>query len=166
LQAAWLKQQPVSASYAGADYFGIHAFTLTNAEGKQTVIKLKASPTDGEEKLTDAEAEAKGANFLETELAERLAKQPATFDLVAILGRDGDQTADPTQRWEGEDERPAAPLGTIEIDAIAPNETCDKFTFLPTNLPDGIAGPANDPIFAARSGAYAVSFTRRLAPPQ
>ena len=39
---------------------------------------------------------------------------------------------------------------------------CD--TFLPANLPEGIAGSADDPIFAARSGAYVVSFTRRKEP--
>lgn len=37
-------------------------------------------------------------------------------------------------------------------------------TLLPTSLPDGIAGPADDPIFAARSGAYVVSISRRNAP--
>jgi catalase len=163
-QTAWLNARPVSASYAGTSYFGIHAFTLTNADGKETLVKLKVAPANGEENLTDAEAEAKGPNFLDAELTERLAKGPARFDLVAILGKDGDQTEDPTTRWEGEDERPTAALGTIEIDAIAPSEKCDAITFLPSNLPEGIAGPANDPIFAARSGAYLVSFTRRNAP--
>jgi catalase len=33
--------------------------------------------------------------------------------------------------------------------------------FLPGNVVDGIAGPTNDPVFAARSPAYIVSLTRR-----
>ena len=106
----------------------------------------------------------KAIDFYEAEFKERLAKGPTKFEFVAVLGKEGDQTSDPTLRWDGEDERPTAPLGTIEIDAIAPNEKCDAITFLPASLPDGIAGPADDPIFAARSGAYVVSLSRRNAP--
>jgi catalase len=47
------------------------------------------------------------------------------------------------------------------IAAIAPQETCDAGVFLPGNVTDGIAGPSDDPIFAVRSPAYIVSFTRR-----
>ena len=162
-QGAWLSARPIPASYAGVNYFGVHAFTLINAAGEEKVIKFKAIPKAGELGLTDAEAEAKGANFLEAELAERLGKGPAEFDLVAILGKDGDPTDDPTAIWD-EATHETAPLGTIAIDATAPNEKCDAITFLPTNLPAGITGPANDPVFAIRSPAYIVSFTRRAAP--
>ena len=57
------------------------------------------------------------------------------------------------------------PLGKISITAIAPQETCDAGIFLPGNVTDGITGPSNDPIFAVRSPAYIVSFTRRKAAP-
>jgi catalase len=57
-----------------------------------------------------------------------------------------------------------AKLGTISLEALAPQATCDKGVFLPGNLGDGIAGPADDPIFAACSPAYIVSFTRRKTP--
>jgi catalase len=152
-QGAWLGARPVPTSYAGVNYFGVHTFTLTNAADEQKIVKLKAVPKAGEEGLTDEEAEAKGPTFLEAELTERLAKGPVAFDLVAILGQDGDVTDDATVIWEEED-RVTAPLGTIEIDALAPNETCDAITFLPGNLVEGIAGPQNDPIFTMRSPAY------------
>jgi len=48
LQNAWLTSHPVPATYAGVNYFGVHAFTFTNAEGKATVIKYKAIPGAGE----------------------------------------------------------------------------------------------------------------------
>ena len=163
-QAAWVKEHALPAGYAGMICFGIHAFTLTNAAGEKKLVKLKAIPSDGEKGLSDDEAKAKGTDFYEADFKERLANGPAKFEFVAVLGKEGDQTSDPTLRWDGEDERPTAPLGTIEIDAIAPNETCDAITFLPANLPEGIAGSADDPIFAARSGAYVVSFTRRKEP--
>jgi catalase len=163
-QNAWLTSHPVPASYAGVDYWGVHAFTFTNAEDKTQLIKYKAIPEAGELGLTPDDAAAKGPNFYADELKERLAKGPAKFDLVAILGQDGDQTKDPTLRWNDEDNRPTAPLGIIEIDAIAPDATCNAFSFLPANVADGIAGPTDDPIFAVRSPAYAVSLIRRSTP--
>lgn len=161
-QAAWLNARPVPASYAGVNYFGVHAFTLTNTAGEQRVVKFKAIPEAGELGLTDDEAKAKGPDFYQAEMKERLAKPPVAFDLVAILGQKDDPTDDPTVMWD-EDSHATAPLGKVMIDAIAPDATCDAFSFVPANLADGIAGPANDPVFAARSGAYIVSLTRRKA---
>jgi len=86
------------------------------------------------------------------------------FDLTAIMGKTGDPTSDPTQRWDGEDNRPTTMLGKISVEAIAPQETCDAFSFLPGNVVDGIAGPTDDPIFAIRTPAYIVSLTRRNTP--
>lgn len=162
-QGMWLNARPLPASYAGVNYWGVHAFTLTAADGKETVAKFKLLPAAGEETLTDAEAEAKGPDFLADELTARLAKSPATFDVVAIVGQEGDPTDDATAVWD-EDNREKVALGKVSIEAIAPDGTCDPFSFLPSNVADGVAGPTNDPIFAIRSPAYLVSFTRRAAP--
>jgi catalase len=160
-QAAWLNGLPVPASYAGVDYFGVHAFTMTNAEGAKALIKYKAVPDAGALGLSDDEAAAKGADFYAAEFKERLAKGPVTFELLAIRGRDGDQTSDPTARWDDEDGRETVALGKISLDALAPSSACDAFAFLPGNVTDGVAGPADDPIFQIRSADYIVSFTRR-----
>ena len=42
-QGAWLKARPTPASYATADYFGVHTFTLINAKGDRQPIKWKGS---------------------------------------------------------------------------------------------------------------------------
>ena len=128
-----------------------HAFTFTNADGERGLVKYKAIPDAGELGLTDEEAASKGTNFYEEEMKERLGKGPVSFELVAIGGRDGDQTSDPTQRWDDEDGRETTPLGKISIEGLAPAATCDAFAFLPGNVTDGIAGPADDPIFQIRS---------------
>ena len=164
-QNAWLMSHPVPASYAGVAYFGVHGFTFTNAAGERTLVKYKLIPEAGELGLTPDEARTKGPDFYAEELKERLAKGPVMLDLVAIMGDEGDQTSDPTLRWNDEDNRPTTPLGKISITAIAPQETCDAGVFLPGNVTDGITGPSDDPIFAARSPAYIVSFTRRKAAP-
>jgi catalase len=164
-QNAWLTSRPVPASYAGVDYFGVHAFTFTNEAGETKLVKYKAIPEAGELGLTLEEAKAKGPDFYAGEMKDRLAKGPVAFDLVAMLGKQGDPTNDPTLRWDDEDKRATTPLGKISISAIVPDATCNAFSFLPGNVADGIAGPTDDPVFAARSPAYAVSLIRRSTPP-
>ena len=159
-QAQWLNARPVPASFATVNYWGIHAFTFTNAEGKTQVIKYKALPVGGEVGLTDEEAKAKDPDFYRPELKERLAKGPAQFTLTAILGEPGDPVDNPTELWP-EEQRKSVTLGTISIAGFEDDKTCDAGVFDPTNVVDGIDGPANDTIFPMRSAAYAVSFARR-----
>lgn len=160
-QAAWLNARPVPASYAGVSYWAVHAYTLTNAGGEAKVVKLKAVPAAGQLGLTDDELKAKPDSFYADELRDRLGKGPAEFGLVAILGQPGDPTADITAAWP-EDSRQTAQLGTVAIAALEADATCDAVTFDPVvDLPDGVAGPADDPMFAIRSPAYAVALSRR-----
>lgn len=160
-QAAWLNARPVPASYAGVDYWGVHAYTLTDAKGTATVVKLKTVAAAGQLGLSDDEAKAKPDAFYADELKERLAQGPASFDLVAVLGEAGDPTADPTAQWP-EADRKSVKLGTLSIAALEPAATCDAATFDPVvDLPAGVAGPADDPMFAIRSPAYAISLSRR-----
>lgn len=159
-QAEWLNARPVPASYATVNYWGVHVFTFANAQGKKQAIKYKALPVGGEVGLSDDEAKAKDPDFYRPELKERLAKGPAQFTLTAILGESGDPADDPTVLWP-EDQRKSVTLGTISITGFEDDKTCDAGIFDPTNVVDGIEGPANDKIFPMRSAAYGVSFARR-----
>jgi catalase len=161
LQAQFLKAHEVPASYGTVDYWGVHAFTATNAEGKKQLFKYKVIPVTGDIGISDADAMKKDPDFYRPELTERLAKGPVEFKLTALLGRDGDQTADPTQRWQDEDSRTSVTLGTLSITGLEDAKTCDGGFFDPTNVVDGIEGPSNDQIYPMRSQAYAVSFSRR-----
>ncbi len=158
-QGAWLNARPVPASYASASYYSVHAFTLTDGEGKSQVIKWKAMPAGGEVGLSDDEVKAKAPDFYTPELKERLANGPADFDLTAVLGEAGDPVNDPTALWP--DERKSVKVGTISITALEDNATCDAGMFDPTNVVDGIEGPKDDGIYQIRSPAYAVSLSRR-----
>ncbi|AWN46764.1 catalase [Methylobacterium terrae] len=158
-QAAWLNARPVPASFAGTDYWAVHTYTLTNAKGEATKARLTFVAAD-KATLSDDELKAKPDSFYADELKERLARGPAKFDLVAILPEPGDPTTDVTADLpEG---RKTRTLGTLAIAGIEPDATCDAATFEPVvDLPEGIAGPADDPMFAIRSPAYAVSLSRR-----
>jgi catalase len=160
-QAAWLNARPVPASFAGVDYWGVHAYTLTNGQGQARIAKLKAVAGAGQLGLSEDELKAKPDNFYADELKERLGKGPVTFDFVAILGEPGDPTGDATALWPEENRRTVR-LGTIAITALEANAVCDEKTTDPViNLPEGVAGPANDPLFEIRSPAYAISRSRR-----
>jgi catalase len=161
-QGRYFASQPVAGSWVGQTYHALHAYTLTSAAGAKQVMKFRMVPTGGMVGLTDDEAKAKPADFLADELADRLKTgKPAGFDVMAVMGRAGDHMNDVTKQWEGEDARPAVKLGTLKIAAVEKNETCDGGIFAPTILADGIAGPAEDPMFAIRTPAYAISITNR-----
>lgn len=160
-QAAWLNARPVPASFAGVNYWGVHAFTLTNAKGEATIAKFKAVPVAGSLGLSDDELKSTPDSFYATEFKQRLDKGPALFDFVAILGEPGDPTGDVTAMWP-EEQRKTVKLGTISITAFEENAVCDEKTSDPVlNLPQGVAGPSNDPMFEIRSPAYAISRTIR-----
>ncbi|MDX2288345.1 MAG: catalase family peroxidase [Hyphomicrobiaceae bacterium] len=161
-QGKFLASRPVAASWVGVPYWGIHGYTLTNASGEKQLVKFRMTPVAGELGLTDDEAKAKPADFLVDELKGRLeSKAPAAFDMVAIMGRPGDEKTNATQLWEDEDKRPTVILGRLAITALEKNETCDGTIFDPQTLADGVAGPADDALFLARQPAYAVSIGDR-----
>ena len=158
-QGAWLNARPVPASYATADYFGVHTFYLTNAKGDRQAVKWEAKPVGGFEGLSDADAEGKGKDFYAADLKGRLAKGPCAFDLYAIIGQPGDQDDDPTAEWPADRKR--VKMGTIAISGLEDDATCDTGIFDPNVLADGIEPSANDKILPMRSLDYAVSFGRR-----
>ena len=160
-QGAWLASKPVPASFGGQNYWAIHAYTATNAEGVAKTLKFKLVPTAGEAGLTDDEAKAKPAEFLVAELTERMAKGAVSFDMVAIPGQAGDATNDPSQMWTDEDSRKTVKIGTLALSGLEDNKVCDAGIFDPTDLAAGVAGPKDDGQFAARSPAYAISASRR-----
>jgi len=162
-QGKYLASRPVAGSWVGVNYWGIHGYTLVNASGARQLVKFQMVPTAGEIGLTDDEAKAKPADFLVEELTGRLAaKAPAAFDMMAIIGRAGDEKTSATEQWADEEKRPRVKLGTLAITAIEKNETCDGSIFDPLNLAKGIEGPANDPLFTERQPAYAISIGQRL----
>jgi catalase len=161
-QGKYLAGRPVPGSWVGQTYWGVHPYTLTNAAGQKQIVKFKMVPLAGEIGLTDDEAKAKPADFLVEDVTARIAaKTPAGFDMVAIIGKAGDEKTTAVERWADEDARPTVKLGTIAITALEKNETCDGAIFDPLNLAPGVEGP-NDPLFTARQPAYAVSIGQRL----
>jgi catalase len=158
-QAAFVAARPVPASYATVSYWAVHAFPVETADGARAHVKFKLLPKAGDVGLKDEEIESMPDDFLRPELEKRVASAPAKFDLVAIVGQEGDPLDDVTASWP-EEERKQVTLGVLQIKSIADDAVCDATIFDPTNMPEGMSAPA-DALFGMRSPAYAVSATRR-----
>jgi catalase len=152
-------QSPAPESYATNAYFGVNAFSFTNAAGVQAFVRYRFVPQAGEHYLDAAAIAGKDPSYLQAEIADRVAAAPILFDWYAQIAGEGDKIDDPSVAWP--EDRTLVKLGTISIDALAPDQpTVDKETiFIPGNVPGGIA-PA-DQMIDIRSAAYPISFGER-----
>jgi catalase len=157
---ATLNTEP-PASYATLAYYSPHAFRLVDAAGKGTWVRYRWTPAAGEATLPDDEARERGRDHLRSELEQRLANGPATFELVFQLAGDDDPLEDPTAVWP--DDRELVSAGQLDVTEMVDDpETGDRIeVFDPTRVVDGIE-LSDDPILHARARAYSVSAYRRL----
>jgi catalase len=146
-------------SFAHEEYHGVNAFVLVNKAGERQAVRYVMAPEQVVH-LNAVEAAKQRPDFLLDELPERLARGPVTFHLKAQLAAAGDVTNDPARPWP--DDRRVVELGILTLDKSVPDsaEAQKKLLFLPGQVTDGIEA-SDDPMIAARDGAYAVSFSRR-----
>ncbi len=99
-------------------------------------------------------------DFLSKELGKQLQQGNVRWHLIVTLANDGDPTNDATLQWP--DGRQRIGAGSVVIERTSPqmNGACRDINFDPTVLPGGIK-TSDDPLLAARSAAYAVSYQRR-----
>jgi catalase len=148
-------------SYATCAYNSLHAFAFESESGERRFGRYRWEPEAGEAALAEDEIEGKDADYLQDEIAERIASGPVAFTLTVQLAGEGDPTDDPTVRWP--DDRPWVALGRLELTEPHPGERDgDLLVFDPTRVTDGIEC-SEDRILAARPRAYSVSVERRSA---
>src|SRR6201981_996090 len=94
--------KPIPTSFARESFFAVSAFKFTNADGRSRYGRYRVLPAAGNEYLDEAEAAARGPNFLFDEIKERVAREPVRFRVAVQLAEDGDITNDATGRWPGE----------------------------------------------------------------
>ncbi len=155
----WIARHPPSSSFANGAYYSVNAFYLVDAAGKRQAVRWAVLPEMPYAPVADAQ---KGeASFLDADLTQKLAAGPLRWRLMLTLGAPGDPTDDATQTWP--DDRQQVDAGTLVIERAssqADGGVCRDVNFDPTVLPAGIAA-SNDPLLAARSAAYALSYQRR-----
>ena len=162
IQAALQAKPP--ASYAQQRYFGIHAFKWVAPNGSERFVRYSWEPESGVAELTEEEARERGGDYLQEDIANRVAAGPVGFRLQAQLGDEGDPTDDPTVAWP--EEREVVEVGRLELTGPEPEreQGGDVLVFDPTRVVDGIE-LSDDPILRFRPGAYSVSIERRSGEP-
>jgi catalase len=148
-------------SYATCAYNGLHAFAFSDGSGEPRFGRYRWKPEAGEASLPDEEVDAKGPDYLQEEIAERISYGPVAFALRVQLAGEGDPLDDPTVRWP--DDREWITLGRLELNEPHQGERDGEIiVFDPTRVTDGIES-SKDRILNARPHAYTVSVERRSA---
>lgn len=154
----WIKGHPPSSGYGNGAYYSVNAFYLVDAAGKRQAVRWTMQPEAPYAPVGDAE---KGKpSYLAADLTQQLEAGPLRWRLVLTLAAPGDPTDDATQTWP--EDRRQIDAGTLVVERASAQDdgACRDVNFDPTILPAGIA-PSGDPLLAARSAAYAVSYQRR-----
>jgi catalase len=159
---AWLDAHPPSSRFDNAAYFGISTFRMTDAQGTTHSVRWQMAP-DNPYHPVDAR-EARDPDFLAHGLVTQLAQGPLRWHLLLAVSMPGDPLDDSTQQWPDSPARETIDAGTLVVDRAEPqiDGPCRDIVFDPLVLPDGIA-PSDDPLLAARSSTYRVSFDRRTS---
>jgi catalase len=157
--AAVLSASPPE-SYLRCAYNSLHAYRYVDDDGGSRFVRYRWEPDAGEASITVEDAEARGPDYLQDDLATRLAGAPAAFALSVQIAEDGDDVDDPTVPWP--DDRQRVTLGRLEVTGLAHDreQGDDVLVFDPTRVTDGIE-LSDDPILQFRPHAYAESVLRR-----
>ena len=155
----FLASRTYPVSYAQAPYFGINSVKFTNAEGKAVFLRYRFVPRAQPKYLTPAERKARGSNYLQEEIASRLAREPVVFDWFAQIAGPSDKIEDPSVAWP--ESRKVVKLGTVTLNRLVADAEARQRTllFLPGQLHPGVE-PA-DPMLVLRNTAYPISLGQR-----
>ncbi|HSU49258.1 MAG TPA: catalase, partial [Segetibacter sp.] len=155
----FLTTQHNPASYATISYFGVNAFKFTSKQGASHFIRYRFIPEKGERLLTSEQMAKETADYLQNEITAHIAKAPVRFKMYAQIAEDGDDIENPSVAWP--ETRKQVLLGVIELQKLASNtaEADKQLSFIPNNIPDGIA--TADPMLNFRSQAYPISVKER-----
>jgi catalase len=158
----WAGSAPWTGSFAQEQYNSINSFVFTSATGQEQTVRWSFVPAAQAEAVPVDQLKARGDNFLDADITQRVQSAPQKWTLVVTLANPGDPTADPSKAWP--EDRRKVEAGTLVVSAIEPEPDgpCRDLNFDPTVLPPGMH-VSDDPFPAARSAAYAVSFDRRTA---
>ena len=161
LQGRYFASQPVPASFASVNYWGVHAYGFVNAGGSKQFGKWIYEPVDGVAGLTDDEVKSKGSTFLFADLRERAKAGKVAFNLNLELAEPGDKLDNATVPLPAS--RKKVTLGTLKITSVSEDAggVCVTTNYNPMVMPKGIE-PSADPMLAARAAPYVVSRGRRV----
>jgi catalase len=154
---AWIKTAKPSASYVTESYWSLNAFEFVDANGTKHAVRWRVVP-----EANDTATGGNDPDYLDADLARRLAQGPQRWHLLITLANPGDPTNDATKVWPSD--RREIDAGTLVLTSAQAQESgaCRDINYDPTVLPHGIE-ISDDPLLPARSAAYATSYLRRTS---
>jgi catalase len=158
----WAKNGPWTGSYAEERYNGLNSFVFIDASGTEHVVRWSLLPAAQPVAVAPDELAKRGPDFLEQEIAQRVAAAPQRWTMIVTVANAGDRTADPSKPWPAD--RRTVEVGTLVAQHVQAERDgpCRDINFDPTVLPSGMR-TSDDPFPAARSAAYAKSYDLRTA---
>lgn len=157
---AYLADAPLPNSFANGTYYSINAFRFTDRSGTTRAVRWEMRPEDPLRALDKARLAELPRDYLFDGLMARLRQGPVRWHMIVTVAAPGDPTDNATIAWPAG--RRQVDVGTLVVTHATAEEegACRDLNFDPTVLPAGIA-LSDDPLLAARSAAYAVSYRRR-----
>jgi catalase len=158
----WTKTAPWTSSYAEDRFNRLNTFVFVGNSGAGRAVRWSLLPAAQVVPISPDDLAKKGPDFLEQEIAQRVASAPQRWTMTVTVAKSGDPTADPSKAWP--QDRRTVEVGTLVVQQIEAeaNGPCRDINFDPTILPSGIQ-VSDDPLPAARSSAYRVSYDLRTA---
>jgi catalase len=158
----WATNGPWTGSYAEERFNSLNSFVFVDSSGAEHVVRWSLLPAAQPVAVSSDELAKRAPDFLEKEIAQRVAGAPQRWTMVVTVAGAGDPTADPTKAWPAD--RRTIEVGTLTAQHVQaePDGPCRDINFDPTVLPSGMR-TSDDPFPAARSAAYAKSYDLRTA---
>jgi len=160
--------------YLRAAYHAVHTFIVTNPQGVQRPVRFSWQPVLGVKNLDPAAPydpaphQGNGDSYLQDQLRHALVnsfgKDHPRFSLMMTIGEAGDALNDPARAWPPH--RTRIMMGTLNIEDIVsdPDMDCERLSFNPGLLTDGIA-MSDDKVLKFRVETYKLSSKLRKATP-
>jgi len=158
----WAKKAPWTDSYAEDRFNSLNSFVFVDNAGAEQLVRWSLLPAAQPVSISPDDLAKRGPDYLEQEIARRVANAPQRWAMVVTIANPGDPTADPSKAWPGD--RHTVEVGTLIVQKIEAERDgpCREINFDPTVLPTGIQ-VSDDPFPAAQSAAYARSYDLRTA---
>jgi catalase len=140
----------------------VTAYKFTNAEGVSKFGRYRILPDEGTQYLDSATAKKQSPDFLFEELRSRIASKPVRLQIAVQIAAEGDVVNNSTIQWPAD--RPVAEFGTVELNAIVPDNDAEQRHIIFDTLPrvQGIES-SGDPLLDPRANLYLASGRRRRA---
>lgn len=152
----------IPESYAKTGFYPLHTYLFSNHLNQKVYGRYYIQPVLGEKIIDKTVQQSQSADFLKTELSQRLKTQKVEYKLILELANPEDNIMKISQAWAGKHR--SVDLGTIALESIEPNsnEAQKNILFDITNLTEGIQS-VGDPMFIIRKPAYSLSYEKRHA---